>query len=334
MLNIASLPSAAALARLDWKAEVGPQPSKAVVAGDEVYVGTQTPDKRSELHRFSAASGRRLSTAHTWTGTLQGSMGSTAVMKGVDGQLMGVDASSGERKWGFHAGLRPTAEGYNGEQAVVATERGLAALSEGGPAGLEVPFSITLPDARCISPGPDGWLVLTGRYSGTGQIVSLDSQGQTRWKAPADTGGPRHAPQMGVEGTVYSTGYNGMLSAFDGKTGELKWQYETGETYNNRPDVGPAGQVVVSTQRGHVALLDSEGRETWKLDTGAQVLGCFVHPDGTVFVQHPESLEALDALTGSTLQKLPIQPADLTQAPDGSLYAMSRNGTLQKIVLE
>lgn len=334
MLNIASLPSAAALARLDWKAEVGPQPSKAVVAGDEVYVGTQTPDKRSELHRFSAANGRRLSTAHTWTGTLQGSMGSTAVMKGADGQLMGVDASSGERKWGFHAGLRPNAEGYDGEQAVVATERGLSVLREDSRTGLDVPVSIQLTDTRCISPGPDGWLVLTGRYSGTGQIISLDSQGKTRWKAPADTGGPRHAPQAAADGTVYSTGYNGMLSAFDGKTGELKWQYETGETYNNRPDLGPQGQVVVSTQRGHVALLDAEGREAWKLDTGAQVVGCFVHPDGTVFVQHPESLEALDAMTGATLQKLPIQPADVTQAPDGSLYAMSRNGTLQKIVLE
>ncbi len=334
MLNIASLPSAAATARLDWKAEVGPQPSKAVVAGDEVYVGTQTPDKRSELHRFSAANGRRLSTAHTWTGTLQGRMGSTAVMKGVDGHLMGVDASSGERKWGYHSGLRPTAEAFNGEQAVLATESRLVALSEAARGGLEAPFSIPLQDARSISPGPDGWLVLTGRYSGTGQIVSLDSQGQTRWMAPADTGGPRHAPRMGVEGTVYSTGYNGMLSAFDGKTGELKWQYETGETYNNQPDVGPAGQVVVSTRRGQVVLLDCEGRATWEVDTGAQVLGCFVHPDGTVFVQHPESLDALDAVTGTTLQKLPIAPADLTQAPDGSLYAMSKNGTLQKIVLE
>lgn len=334
-IPVAGLPQAAARARLDWSVEVGPSPSKPVVSGTEVYVGTQTVDRRSELHCFDAKTGRRLSKAHTWPGVLETELGGTAIMRSPDGQVMGVNARSGERNWGFQPSSFPSAIVSNGETVAVASDRMLTGLVEPQEAPLDLSFQLDLKDTKNLAPGPfGGWLAHTGRYTGEGRLNSLDAQGNLLWSVPVATGGPQHTPASTPSGEVLSANFEGYVSAHRPEDGAEVWRFSTAETYINPPDVGPEGQVIVSTANGSVSRLNEKGKAVWTEDTGDRVGRAFVHSDGTVFVQHPTCLEALDATTGKSLQKLPIHQGDLTQGPDGNLYNVGKKGVLQRIVLE
>lgn len=334
-MALAALPQAAARARLDWSAEVGPQPSKPVVAGNEVYVGTQTPDRRTELHRFAADTGRKLSTAHTWPGLLETQLGGTAIMRNPDGQVMGVNARTGERNWGFQVAGHAVSVVSDGQTVAVASDRMLTGIVEPQEAPMDLSFQLDLQETKSLAPGPcGGWLVHTGRYTGAARLNHVDSQGNLQWSVPVASGGPQHAPALTPDGNVLSANFEGQVTAHRCEDGAEVWRFPTGQTYINRPDVGPDGQVIVSTVNGHVSQLDESGRATWTSDTGDRVQRAFVHADGTVFVQHPECLEALDPATGESLQKLPIHQGDLTQGPDGNLYNLGKKGILQRIVLE
>lgn len=334
-MSLGAMQTSAARARLDWSTPVGPNASKPVVAGDEVYVGTQTVDRRSEIHRFSCATGRSLSTAHTWPGVLESRMGKTAIVRSPDGQVMGVNARTGEREWGFQPANYPAAVISDGKTVVVAAHDGLTGITDTETLPMDLSFTADLRDTKSLAPGLDGgWLVHTGRYTGEGKLNSLNSQGDLQWSVPVATGGPQHAPAVLPDGTVLSTNFDGRVAAHDGRDGHELWRFDTKETYVNRPDVGPSGELVVSTCSGKVSQLGPQGRASWTTDTGDRVQRAFVHADGTVFVQHPECLEALDPATGKSLQKLSIPPGELTQGADGSLYALGRGGILQKIVLE
>lgn len=335
MINLASLPSAAATARLDWSVPVSGTTSRPVPTRDEVYLSTQTVDRRTEIHRYAADSGRKLSSAHTWPGVLESQVGSTAVLRSPDGQILGVNARTGERQWGFQPAEFTQALASDGETLVVAGDKSLTGITEVETSPMDISFVADLKDTKSIAPGQEGgWLVHTGRYTGEGRLNRLNAQGDPVWSVPVATGGPQHAPAVLPDGQVLTTNFDGYVAAHDGATGQERWRFETDETYTNRPDVGPDGQVVVSTCKGRVSQLDGQGQSAWSVDTGDRVQTTFIHQDGTVFVQHPGSLEALDGATGKSLQKLPIQSGDLVQGPDGSLFSLGRQGVLQRIVLE
>jgi outer membrane protein assembly factor BamB len=307
-----------------------------VPAGDEVYVGTQSVDRRSEIHRFSAQTGQKLSTAHTWPGVLETQIGpSTAIMRSPDGQVMGINARTGDRQWGFQPANYPAAIESDGKTVVVGSKESVNGIYEPQESPMDLSFSSDLAQTQSLAPGADGgWLVHTGQFTGQGRLNSLDEQGTVKWSVPVATGGPQHAPAMLPNGTALSTNFNGYVSAHDATDGHELWRFQTDQTYVNRPDVGPNGQVVVSTCQGTVSQLDAAGKATWTTDTGDRVQRAFVHEDGTVFVQHPQSLEALDPATGKSLQMLPIQPGDLVQGADGNLFSLGKGGILQRIVLE
>lgn len=335
-VSLASLPTSAARARLDWSAHVGTNPSEPIIAGDEIYVGTQSVDRRSEIHRFSAETGQKLSSAHTWPGVLEGQLGPTAVMRCPDGQVMGVNARSGEPQWSFQPSSHPAAIESDGETVVVATRDTLTGVYEPAEESpMDIAFRTDLSKAQSLAPGHDGeWLVHTGQSMGQGRLNQLDSQGQVKWSVPVASGGPQHAPAVLPDGSVLSTNFDGYVSAHSGTDGHELWRFDTRQTYVNRPDIGPQGQVIVSTCVGQVSQLSPDGTPAWTVDTGDRVQRTFVHEDGTVFVQHPQSLEALDPATGKSLQTLSLQSGDLVQGPDGNLFSLGRAGILQRIVLE
>lgn len=100
----------------------------------------------------------------------------------------------------------------------------------------------------------------------SGRLVVLDAaSGDVRWEA-LDGGVPRAGVAMD-DGTLYGSEY-GTLYAFDVRTGEERWSYESGDRIASTPSVSDGAVAVgISSSGGGLAVLDADsGAERWRLE--------------------------------------------------------------------
>jgi outer membrane protein assembly factor BamB len=101
------------------------------------------------------------------------------------------------------------------------------------------------------------------------------------------------------DGHVYALAFEGGVSAFDLKTGQVLWHYASKLPLTGGPGAG-AGLVVVGSLEGDVVALDAAtGTEKWTAKVANEVLVAPAMGGGMVFVHSNDGrLTALDASTG------------------------------------
>jgi outer membrane protein assembly factor BamB len=186
-----------------------------------------------------------------------------------------------------------------------------------GNAGLEV-FSSSGTAERRLQPGlpphafaqsPSGMLFIEGGEGNAGQLVASDPQGRTVWTSPLSHGGGPADVLVGTSGTIYVAVSNGLgkaggeLAVFT-PDGRLRWRHvlEGGATLAE----GSKGSLLVATTTT-LSALSPDGAQLWHVALG--------HPA-------PDALDlpslAVDA-SGTVY----------TGSPDGTVQAISANGTLR-----
>ena len=109
-------------------------------------------------------------------------------------------------------------------------------------------------------------------------------------------------------GTVYTTSEAGRVYALDASSGDLLWQYDSGEDVFYPPTVVD-GVVYVNSQSGHDqplgyvhALTASTGELIWKYETGDAKYSLMTESEGVVYVGSGDgSVSAVDASNGELL---------------------------------
>ena len=111
------------------------------------------------------------------------------------------------------------------------------------------------------------------------------------------------SPAIGPDGTVYVGSHDGMLYAFDGMNGSVKWTFQTNDDIRfNSPTLSADATVYIGSYDGALYALDSnDGSLRWQFSTGGVISGssAAIGWDGTVyFGSHDKSLYALDGRSG------------------------------------
>jgi outer membrane protein assembly factor BamB len=179
----------------------------------------------------------------------------------LDGKLYALDGLTGAVKWAFQTG---------------------GPIEEAGP-GI----------------GPDG-TVYVG--SDDHKMYALDPKtGTKKWEF-LTTAIIFSSPSFGRDGTVYfgsfflstvgangappSGPFDGNVYAVNGKTGALKWKYQTASAVGSTAGIGSDGTVYIGSNDGNVYALDgATGQLKWKFVTGDIVEAApAIGPDGTIYV--------------------------------------------------
>ena len=133
------------------------------------------------------------------------------------------------------------------------------------------------------------------------------------------------APAVGANGLLYFGSWNHQVTAFDQKTGTVRWKFRAGDSINASPTLGPDGTVYVTSRDRNVYALDkATGAKKWQFDAGSP-LGTrpTVSPSGLVYVgTSGKQVVALDAKTGAKRwqQATQFAAASPTLGLHGTLY--------------
>jgi outer membrane protein assembly factor BamB len=100
-------------------------------------------------------------------------------------------------------------------------------------------------------------------------------------------------PAISSDGTIYVGSPQGVLSAIDPKTQEIKWTYKTGDDPNqpgfyglpNFPIVDKEGSVYFGSVDGKMYAVDKNGKLMWKYQTGGKITEASpaFGPDGALY---------------------------------------------------
>lgn len=154
--------------------------------------------------------------------------------------------------------------------------------------------------------------------------LALGSQISQAWHADIGDGGGRYgritAPPVVAGGRVFVVDAFDVVSAYDAKTGQRDWKFDTRPKDSRDQAYGggvaiAGGRAYAATGYGQVLALDAAtGKELWRRDVEAPVHGAPTAADGRVFaITIDNQLEVLDAADGHQLWThigIP-EPADL-----------------------
>lgn len=87
------------------------------------------------------------------------------------------------------------------------------------------------------------------------------------------------SPAVSLDGTIYIGNSDGVLSAIDPKTQEIKWTFQTGPDPKDNnfygligfPLVDKEGTVYVGAVDGKMYAIDKNGKEKWSFQTGGRI---------------------------------------------------------------
>ncbi|MGO1692318.1 MAG: outer membrane protein assembly factor BamB [Marinobacter sp.] len=201
--------------------------------------------------------------------------GDTVYAASADGELVSVNAETGELRWKRSLEDRIFA-GVGGDRSqlyLVTREADLVALSsEDG----KEQWRTALPTEALAAPQSNGALVVT--QTTDGRVLAFDTAtGEKRWQydgvVPALSLRAAAAPLVGGD-VVLASFSNGKLIALSADAGQPLWQYEVGQPQGRTELerlVDIAGQplvldsaVMVSGYQGKLALIDIRtGQEIW-----------------------------------------------------------------------
>jgi len=164
-------------------------------------------------------------------------------------------------------------------------------------------------------PAPNGlWTMFRGGPQRTGLGGGSGATGTLLWEFDtAYTGlqyGPivESSPAIGKDGTVYVGSRDDKVYALDGKTGQRKWAFKTGDDVTSSPAVAADGTVYVGSWDMRLYALDgATGAEKWELPMDGGVYSSpAIDDDGTVYVGAGCFVYALDGATGDVLWETPV----------------------------
>ena len=118
-----------------------------------------------------------------------------------------------------------------------------------------------------------------------------------------------------VNRTIPLSGDSGMVYAYEGATGNLRWIHAADTTQVSGLALGTDGTVYAATQRGVQALNGQSGTPEWSFTPGYSVIS--VSGDGTVYVA-AGNLYALDGQAGQTKWT-----SNTDQAPNSGFHTES-----------
>ncbi len=139
-----------------------------------------------------------------------------------------------------------------------------------------------------------------------------------------------------ADGRVYAAAGNGGVSAFDLRSGQSAWRYDSELPLTGGPGAGD-GLVVVGSLEGDVIALDAaSGAEKWKSKVANEVIAAPAVGGGMVFVHSNDGrVTALDAATGerrwfysADVPALTVRGIGGITVGPGILFVGNVNGTL------
>lgn len=181
------------------------------------------------------------------------------------GRLFALDGFTGRKKWEFHLGDSSAGSPIVGSNGTVYasgstgphpnTQHTLYAID--GGTGLSK-WQFGVPHRIRSSPalGPHNTLHFAPEFH---YVCSLDATtGAKRWDYQRSLGG---SPCVGADGTVYYCTYLSGLVAFDGVSGQIKWEAEFDERFRDfSPTLGSDGTLYVASQQGDSSAGDMQGK--------------------------------------------------------------------------
>lgn len=191
--------------------------------------------------------------------------------------------------------------------------------------------------------GPDAVYVGSDR----GFIMSLDLQGQERWRyGVRDTERGVHSSPALSKGRVYAGAYDGYLYCLSAETGELRWEARPGQWIGSSPAVDEVRDrlyvgIEYGEAGGSLIAVDAErGNTLWELRTGGYVHGSpFLDARrGQVLVGSNDGvLYAADADSGELRWRFATDGAIKGQSPvdeEGRAFVASFDGNLYAVEAE
>jgi outer membrane protein assembly factor BamB len=255
-----------------------------------------------------------------------------------DGKVYAINGATGDKVWEFQTGGMVDSSpcvGPDGTIFIGSSDAQVYALD--GATGHKLWSFATVP---WVSSSPA--LAANGTlYAGAGRPADNDNiyalsaaSAQQLWMFQAGFGeGARSSPALDVDGTVF-VGAVGKVFAFDGPTGEMRWQFAAGGFVESSPAIGANRTVYVGSLDGKIYCLNTAtGQKIWEFPTaflGPVSSSPVIGPDGTVYVGSFEGrLYALSGLTGQAIWDFPMAPSVFSTAAlaaDGTLYIGSSDG--------
>jgi outer membrane protein assembly factor BamB len=184
------------------------------------------------------------------------------------------------------------------------------------------------------------------------QAFALKADGTQRW-ATTTLGYVVSSPALGTDGTVYVASFDGKVYALDGRTGAVRWTFQTRDHVYSSPALderdGKLRAIYLASTDGSVYAISPQGTQLWRYDTGdvvrsSPVLGRTSSGAGRiVYVGGGDgNLYALDAATGQrrwSFDTTPGTPAladrnDLNASPAlgrHAVYVAGEHGSLWSI---
>jgi outer membrane protein assembly factor BamB len=248
----------------------------------------------------------------------------------LSGSLCAYNANQ-TRVWPYCAPTRVSifhnTPAIDGDQ-VYAPGYGLQAIS--GKDG-HSQWTLESPLGEWASPivGPTGLIFFGG---GNGAFYAASADGEMRWSFPLRAA--RNATSAAVDSNdvVYFGADNGKVYAlYDG--GESKWEFQTSGELKGGPALGEDGTVYIG---GHeFYAITAAGAERWKLPIRLIYSTPAIAADGTIYVTG----DKLYAITpGGQIKWRLDDGAGFANSPnigpDGTVYALSRDGKLYAIPQE
>ncbi|HET8863807.1 MAG TPA: PQQ-binding-like beta-propeller repeat protein [Solirubrobacterales bacterium] len=199
----------------------------------------------------------------------------------LDGDLVAVDADSGETAWkrNLHAHLEssPLAVGDNLYLGDDKTDLVSLRAADG-----KVRWQFNSPGAIKASPSYHGGRVCVADYQASMYCVDAGS-GRVLWRTntsklpPFGDGGFYSSPAIAF-GHVYAARDDGTVYAFDEKTGKVEWFFPTHDFIYGSPAVahvpGTPPSVYIGSYDEHFYALDAlSGKQRWRFDVGGAVPG-------------------------------------------------------------
>lgn len=164
------------------------------------------------------------------------------------------------------------------------------------------------------------------------------------WSAAAGKGegllGARQGPVI-ADGRVYAAAIEGGVRAFDLKTGNALWHYDSELSLSGGPGAGD-GVVAVGSLEGDVIALDaSTGVEKWKAKVGNEVIAAPAIGQGMVLVRSNDGrVTAFDAASGQRrwfwehqTPTLSVRGNDAPLLGPGFVFVGNDDGTLSALGL-
>lgn len=189
----------------------------------------------------------------------------------------------------------------------------------------------------------EGLIFTAGNFDDVEMVLALDLDGRLQWKAPSGPAwqmaspGSRATPSYGG-GAVYLVNPQGRLTAYEARTGRIRWAVDLAERFQARWGVwGLAENLIVDDGKvfcmpggaaGRVVALDQQTGETVWANTDIADTAAYCSP--TIITHRgvrqwvsmaQRSVVSLDPQTGELLWSVPFVP----RSPQNSLTPVYRD---------